>query len=58
MTQQKTVPPIERFGVEKRSRGGGQPKPRTPSGETKNWKRPISGTTPADREKQDSEREV
>ena len=58
MTQQKTAPSMERFGVEKRSRGGGQPKPRTPSGETKNWKRPTSGTTPADRAKQNTEKEV
>lgn len=58
MTQERAAPPAERFGIEKRSRGGGQPKPRTPSGETKNWKRPTGGTTPADRKKRNANQEA
>ena len=34
-----------------KSRGGGQPKPRTPSGTVKPWRRPQNGTTPANRKK-------
>jgi hypothetical protein len=33
------------------SRGGGQPKPKTPSGEVKLWKTPDKGTTPSNRKK-------
>lgn len=33
------------------NRGGGQPKPRTPSGQRKSWTPPSKGTTPADRTK-------
>ena len=33
-----------------RSRGGGQPKPRTPSGNVETWKRPSQGTSPTNRE--------
>ena len=38
-------------GVAKFSRGGGQPKPRTPSGEVKPWEPPKKGTTPSNRKK-------
>jgi hypothetical protein len=35
----------------KDSRGGGQPKPRTPSGEVKPWEPPKKETTPSNRKK-------
>ena len=38
-------------GVAKFSRGGGQPKPRTPSGEVKPWNPPEKETTPSNRKK-------
>ena len=43
-SQQQPSPPTP-------SRGGGQPKPRTPSGEVKKWESPKKGTTPANRNK-------
>ncbi len=42
----------ERQNLEiKKGRGGGQPKPRTPSGKRETWTPPRNGTTPADRSK-------
>ena len=35
----------------KKSRGGGQPKPRTPSGDVKPWEPPKNGTTPSNRKR-------
>ena len=42
--------PDEHFG-----RGGGQGKPRTPSGERKTWKPPAGNSTPSNRGKPASE---
>ena len=36
-------------GLQERGRGGGQPKPKTPSGERKPWTPPKNDTTPANR---------
>ena len=36
-------------GLQTRGRGGGQPKPKTPSGERRPWTRPTSNTTPENR---------
>ena len=58
MTQERAAPPNEEFGVDKRRRGGGQPKPRTPSGETSIWKSPNGETTPANRKKESVEQEA
>ena len=41
----------ERVSLVTESRGGGQPKPRTPSGEVKQWEPPKKGTTPSNRKK-------
>ena len=40
---------VEMEGIEKRGRGWGEPKPKTPSGETKQWSPPKKNTTPANR---------
>ena len=47
-TQTREVKP--ETGLEPRGRGGGQPKPRTPSGERKPWTPPKNNTTPANRD--------
>ena len=36
-------------GLQERGRGGGQPKPKTPSGKRKPWTPPKNETTPANR---------
>ena len=54
MDQEKAAAPKERFGVEKWSRGGGQPEPQTPSGKVKKWQPPTKGTAPADRKNQNT----
>ena len=58
MAQERAAPPNEGFGAKKRRRGGGQPKPRTPSGETRGWERPTGETTPNNRKKDSVEQEV
>ena len=45
--QTREVKPEE--GLNSRGRGGGQPKPKTPSGERKPWTPPKNDTTPANR---------
>lgn len=56
MEPETTTNPEERFGVEKWSRGGGQPKPRPAGGPPKQWQPPTGGTTPADRKKLKADR--
>ena len=36
-------------GLISKGRGGGQPKPKTPSGQRKPWSPPTNDTTPANR---------
>ena len=48
---------MDRIPLEKR-RGGGRPKPRTPSGEIRQWEPPTEGKTPADRKKPKADRET
>ena len=40
---------VDQEGLQTRGRGGGQPKPKTPSGERKPWTPPKNDTTSANR---------
>ena len=53
----KEFDPHERTSPIARRRGGGQPKPRTPSGKNRLWEPPTGGTTPADRKEKNVNRE-
>lgn len=58
MDQEKAAAPKERFGVEKWSRGGGQPEPQTPSGKVKKWQPPTKGTAPANRKERNANQDA
>ena len=50
-SQQNSKAEVTVEGVSTYSRGGGQPKPRTPAGKVKTWNPPEKGTTPSNRKK-------
>ena len=46
---QRQTKEVKPDGLIRKGRGGGQPKPKTPSGERKPWTPPKNDTTPANR---------
>ena len=46
---EKQTREVKMDGLHSRGRGGGQPKPKTPSGERKQWTPPKRDTTPSNR---------
>ena len=46
---EKETQQVQMEGPQKRGRGWGEPKPKTPSGERKQWTPPKKGTSPSNR---------
>ena len=56
--KEKEFDPHERTVPMEKRRGGGRPMPRPAGGKSKKWQPPTKGTTPADREKQNTNPEA